>query len=369
VFEEAKRTNKPIILHVQTKKGKGFIPAEDTSPKGAKWHGGGPFDIHKGCFIKSSDTAPSFSKIFGDHLIRMANIDEKICAVTAAMPDGTGLVGFSEKHPQRLIDVSMAEQHAVGIGAGLAAAHLKPFVAIYSTFLQRAYDQIMHDCCLQNLPVRFCLDRAGLVGADGPTHHGVFDISYLRGLPNIVSMAPKDEQEFVTMLNTMRSHQSGPIAVRYPRGSGSKQAVTDFDHEIKIGQAELISEGTDLTMIAIGSMVLPAQRIAQQLQEDLSLKIAVINARFIKPLDEQLILSEVSKSKTVITLEEGTIRGGFGSGILELLTENNMFIPCLRIGIPDEFIVQGSIPELFKEIGLDDQSICSRITSWLKEIK
>ena len=182
-------------------------------------------------------------------------------------------------------------------------------------------------------------------------------------------MAPKDEQEFVTMLNTMRSHQSGPIAVRYPRGSGSKQAVTDFDHEIKIGQAELISEGTDLTMIAIGSMVLPAQRIAQQLQEDLSLKIAVINARFIKPLDEQLILSEVSKSKTVITLEEGTIRGGFGSGILELLTENNMFIPCLRIGIPDEFIVQGSIPELFKEIGLDDQSICSRITSWLKEIK
>ncbi|PCJ20092.1 MAG: 1-deoxy-D-xylulose-5-phosphate synthase [Candidatus Cloacimonadota bacterium] len=369
VLEEAKRTNKPIIVHVQTKKGKGFIPAEDTSPKGAIWHGGGPFDINKGCFIKASDDSPSYSKIFGQHLSRMAKEDPKVCAVTAAMPDGTGLVSFAQEFPDRFFDVSMAEQHAVGIGSGLAASNLKPFVAIYSTFIQRAYDQIMHDCCLQNLPVRFCMDRAGLVGADGPTHHGVFDISFLRGLPNIISMAPKDEQEFVTMLNTMKNHQAGPISIRYPRGSGTKEPVLNFDQTIKIGKAELLSEGDDLTIIAIGSMVIPAQRIAKILEQKLSIKISVINSRFIKPLDEKLILSQSKKSKCVITLEEGTIRGGFGSGILELLSENNLFIPSLKIGIPDEFIVQGSIDVLFKEIGLDDDSICSKVTSWLKEIK
>lgn len=369
VLEEAKRTKKPIIIHVQTKKGRGFIPAEDTSPKGAIWHGGGPFDIHKGCFIKSANEAPSYSKLFGQHLSRMATDDSKICAVTAAMSDGTGLVQFAEQHPDKIFDVSMAEQHAVGIGAGLAASNLKPFVAIYSTFLQRAFDQIMHDCCLQNLAVRFCMDRAGLVGADGPTHHGVFDISYLRLLPNIICMAPKDEQEFVSMLNTMRNHQAGPIAIRYPRGSGTGEAVTDFCSSIKIGEAELVKDGTDLTIIAIGSMVIPAQRVANVLEETLSISVSVINGRFIKPLDEQLILEQVKKSKCVVTLEEGTIKGGFGSGVLELLSSSNVFIPILNVGIPDEFITQGTIPVLFKEIGLDDLSLQQTITSWLKEIK
>jgi len=365
LFEEAKEVTKPVILHIRTTKGKGFSPAEDRSCSGAQWHGGGPFDPISKTFIKKP-SPPSYSKLFGNHLCTMAKKDEKICAITAAMPDGTGLTPFQEEFPNRFFDVSMAEQHGVTLGAGMASSGLRPFVAIYSTFLQRAYDQIIHDVCLQNLPVRFCLDRGGLVGADGPTHHGVFDYAYLRCLPNLVSMSASSEQEFIAMLNTMSAYDNGPISVRYPRGSGPGEEINDLEETIPIGKGVLLRKGKDLSLVALGTMVQTALEVADRLN-DSGIQASVINARFIKPLDEELILNQAGAAGRVVTLEEGCLQGGFGSSVLELLSANQADAKFLQLGIPDQFIPHGSVPQLYKEVDLDPDSIFERIWNWMKK--
>jgi 1-deoxy-D-xylulose-5-phosphate synthase len=368
LLNEAKEVTKPVILHLKTTKGKGFTAAEDTTSAGAQWHGGGPFDPVRETFIKKP-SPPAYSKIFGQHLASMAEEDEKICAITAAMPDGTGLTPFKERHPSRFFDVAMAEQHGVTLGAGMAHSGLTPFVAIYSTFLQRAFDQIIHDVCLQNLPVRFCLDRAGLVGADGPTHHGVFDYAYLRCLPNLISMAPADEQEFVSMLNTMAAYREGPISVRYPRGSGPGKDISQADQRIEIGKGILIEEGKDLTIVAIGSMVETSRQIVELLKK-VGIEAGLINARFVKPLDEEMILEQASRTGKLVTIEEGTVKGGFGSGVLELLHERGVKASVLQVGIPDEFIFHGSVSELYQEVGLDPSTIFETIWKWIQnEVK
>ena len=366
LFEEAKGVTKPVILHIRTTKGKGFSAAEDTSCSGAQWHGGGPFDPVSQTFIKKA-SPPSYSKLLGQHLCTMAKQDSKVCAITAAMPDGTGLTAFQKEYPERFFDVSMAEQHGVTLGAGMAASGLSPFVAIYSTFLQRAYDQIIHDVCLQNLPVRFCLDRGGLVGADGPTHHGVFDYAYLRCLPNMVVMSASSEQEFIAMLNTMQKYDKGPISIRYPRGAGSGEEAQDCNATIPIGKGVLCQKGHDLCLIAVGSMVPTALTVASHLRQ-VGIEASVINARFIKPLDKSLILEQAKLSGRVVSMEEGCIQGGFGSSLLELFSENQLDIKFFQLGIPDQFIPHGNIPQLYKEVGLDPDSIFEKITLWFKNL-
>ncbi len=365
VFEEAKQVSKPVIIHLNTTKGKGFSAAEDNSCAGAIWHGGGPFDPVSEAYIKK-DAPPSYSKVFGTQLCELAKKDEKVCAVTAAMADGTGLIPFQEQFPKRLFDAAMAEQHAVSMAAGMASSGFKPFVAIYSTFLQRGYDQVIHDVCLQRLPVRFCLDRAGLVGADGPTHHGVFDIAFLRNLPNLVCMAPADEDEFMAMLELMRSYSSGPISVRYPRGCGPGSSLEGNHTALKIGKAQTLIEGQDLCLIAIGSMVEKALRLAEALLES-GIRATVINARFIKPLDEDLILDQIHQSSKIVTLEEGNLAGGFGSAVLELFNNHNLHPKLLRLGIPDEFVTHGGVSELYKELGLDHEGLLCKTLAWLPE--
>lgn len=366
LFEEAKTITKPVILHIRTTKGKGFSAAEDTSCSGAQWHGGGPFDPVSQTFLKKA-TPPSYSKLLGQHLCTMANRDERICAITAAMPDGTGLIPFGQQYPDRFFDVSMAEQHGVTLGAGMAASGLAPFVAIYSTFLQRAYDQIIHDVCLQNLPVRFCIDRGGLVGADGPTHHGVFDYAYLRCLPNMVSMAASNENEFIAMLNTMQNYDKSPISLRYPRGAGTGEKVEEYDSTIQIGKGVLCQEGNDLCLVAIGSMVPIALAVASKLRL-IGIKTSVINARFIKPLDESLILEQARLSGKIVSLEEGCIKGGFGSSLLELFSANQLEIKFFQLGIPDQFVPHGNISQLYQEVGLDPDSIFEKIILWFRSL-
>jgi 1-deoxy-D-xylulose-5-phosphate synthase len=364
VFEEVKQVTKPVIIHLKTTKGKGFSAAEDNSCTGAVWHGGGPFDPISETYIKA-EAPPSYSKIFGTQLCALAETDERVCAVTAAMADGTGLIPFQKQFPDRLFDAAMAEQHAVSMAAGMASCGLSPFVAIYSTFLQRGYDQVIHDVCLQQLPVRFCLDRAGLVGADGPTHHGVFDIAYLRNLPNMVAMAPADEDEFIRMLALMRTHSCGPISVRYPKGAGPGGSLPGNDTNLQMGKGHKLLEGKDLCLIAIGSMVEKALRLAEALKKS-GVRSTVVNARFIKPLDEDLILAEAQQTSKIVTLEEGSLAGGFGSAILEIINDHQLDAKILRLGIPDEFVTHGGMSELYKELGLDDEGLHRRTLAWLK---
>lgn len=361
VFENARGLEGPVVVHVMTTKGKGYVPAE-TNP--SAFHGVGPFDVATGKTTGGKPGTASYTGIFGDTLAQLARENEKIVAITAAMPDGTGLTGFAKEFPERFFDVGIAEQHAVTFAAGLAAEGFRPVTAIYSTFLQRAYDQVFHDVCLQNLPVVFALDRGGVVGDDGPTHHGVFDLSYLRHLPGMTLMAPKDENELRHMLKTAVSHD-GPIALRYPRGAGYGIPLDQELREIPIGTGETLAEGDDVAIIAIGITVLPALEAARTLAEK-GIRAMVINARFVKPLDRDLILRAARRTGCIITAEENALQGGFGSAVLELLADEGMTgVRVKRLGIPDRFVEQGPQPQLRADLGIDAAGIAAATEAFL----
>ncbi|WP_458250641.1 1-deoxy-D-xylulose-5-phosphate synthase [Geobacter anodireducens] len=361
VFENARGLDGPVVVHVMTTKGKGYAPAE-TNP--SAFHGVGPFDVATGKTTGGKPGAASYTGIFGDTLAQLARENEKIVAITAAMPDGTGLTGFAKEFPERFFDVGIAEQHAVTFAAGLAAEGFRPVTAIYSTFLQRAYDQVFHDVCLQNLPVVFALDRGGVVGDDGPTHHGVFDLSYLRHLPGMTLMAPKDENELRHMLKTAVSHD-GPIALRYPRGAGYGIPLDQELREIPIGTGETLAEGDDVAIIAIGITVLPALEAARTLAEK-GIRATVINARFVKPLDRDLILRAARRTGCIITAEENALQGGFGSAVLELLADEGMTgVRVKRLGIPDRFVEQGPQQQLRADLGIDAAGIAAATEAFL----
>ena len=356
-LERVKKLNNAVLVHVLTTKGKGYKPAEDNP---ALFHGVGPFDIATGKVLKGKGGAASYTAIFGATICRLAEDDERVVAITAAMPDGTGLAGFAKQYPERFFDVGIAEQHGVTFAAGLAADGKKPVFAVYSTFLQRAYDQVMHDVCLQNLPVVFALDRAGVVGSDGPTHHGVFDLSYLRHLPNMTLMAPKDENELQHMLATAVAHD-GPVAVRYPRGNGYGVPLDQELKALPIGKAELVRDGNGGVVIALGTMVMPACEAAQLLADE-GISLAVVNARFVKPLDRELILSLVQRFGRLVTVEESALQGGFGTAVLELLEEEGINgVPVLRLGYGDQYIEQGEQSELRALCGLDRDGIAASL--------
>ncbi|KPK42105.1 MAG: 1-deoxy-D-xylulose-5-phosphate synthase [Omnitrophica WOR_2 bacterium SM23_29] len=347
----------PILIHTVTKKGKGYIHAEKHPER---FHGTAPFDVETGEIKKvSSKAEPTFTDTFSDGLIELAKDDKRIVAITAAMPEGTGLKKFEEFFPDRFFNVGMAEQHAVTFGAGLAKGGLIPVVAIYSTFLQRSYDQIMHDVCLQGLHVVFCLDRAGIVGEDGPTHHGLFDISYLRHIPNIIIMAPKDQKEFKEMLKFAIYDCRGPVAIRYPR-SKLIAPLGQFE-PISYGKAEVIAKNGDLAILAIGSMTWPSYAAATLLSKE-GIKANVINMRFIKPLDVKLLKESSTRIKRFVVVEEGVLEGGLGSAILEFFERENLEnVVVKRIGLPNKFIEHGKRDELLKIYGLAAQEIAKEV--------
>lgn len=347
LFKKIQTIKKPVLIHLMTLKGKGYTPAE---AKADKFHGVGPFEL-TGKKLNHKNNPVSYTEVFGRTLVDLAQEKKEIVAVTAAMASGTGLNYFAQAFPGRLFDVGIAEQHAVTLSAGLAAGGLKPVAAIYSTFLQRAYDQILIDVCLQNLPVTFAIDRGGLVGEDGATHHGIFDFTYLRSMPNMIVMAPADEDELRHMLKTALEY-SGPAALRYPRGPGQGKPMLGKPVSLTIPKAKVLREGDDITLLAAGSMVLVATEAANNLAK-MGIEAAVINARFIKPLDEETILNYASKTKKIITLEENILAGGFGAAVLELLTAKNLFnvsVKCL--GLPVQFIPHGSRETLLSFCGL-----------------
>ncbi|MFA7468495.1 MAG: 1-deoxy-D-xylulose-5-phosphate synthase, partial [Desulfotomaculaceae bacterium] len=354
VFERAKHIKGPVLVHVITKKGKGYLPAERNPDR---FHGVGPFDKNSGVLnTKRVVLGLSYTEVFGKTLLELAKEDEKIVAITAAMPTGTGLNHFAKVFPERVIDVGIAEGHAVTMAAGLAAAGLKPVVAIYSTFLQRAFDQVIHDVCLQNLPVTFCLDRGGIVGEDGATHHGLFDLSYLRGIPNMVIMAPSNEEELRSMLKTAINY-NGPCAIRYPRGNGIGCQLPDGIIDIKVGKAKVVREGKDIAILAVGNMVNEALEAAALLEQK-GVRAAVIDSRFVKPLDAETLLKFIKASGNVVTVEENVLAGGFGSAILELITEHhlkNINIQC--IGVPNTFVEHGNPGLLRSQYGLVAKNI------------
>jgi 1-deoxy-D-xylulose-5-phosphate synthase len=346
VFNQAKTADGPVLVHVLTRKGKGYAPAEANPDK---FHGVGPFEIDTGKTQKGPRV--TYTEVFGRTVVRLAHDDERVVAITGAMTTGTGLVEFSRQYPDRFFDVGIAEQHAVTLAAGLAVEGMRPVVTIYSTFLQRAFDQVVHDVCLQNLPVVFALDRGGLVGDDGPTHQGAFDLSYLRMIPNIVVAAPKDENELQHLLKSAVDH-SGPIAVRYPRGTGTGCPLDQELKSIPIGKGEVVKDGDDVTLLAIGNMVQVAVEAAETLATK-GINAAVINARFIKPLDIDLITRYAKRTRIVITLEENTTSGGFGSAVLELLANKEIDEVRVRmIGIPDIFVEHGKPSILREKYGL-----------------
>jgi 1-deoxy-D-xylulose-5-phosphate synthase len=345
----------PQFLHVVTRKGKGYAPAE-ADP--IKWHGPGPFDPVSGTIFKEKSTGPSYSQIFGRWLCDMAARDSRIIGITPAMREGSGLVDFSKKFPDRYFDVAIAEQHAVTFAAGLAVEGYKPVVAIYSTFLQRAYDQLIHDVALQNLPVVFALDRAGLVGSDGATHQGSYDLTFLRCIPNMVVMAPADENECRQMLYTA-STLPGPAAVRFPRGTGSGVPIVEEMTALPLGRAQLRREGrSGLLLLAFGALVDSAQRIAERLDATL------VNMRFIKPLDEELVTALAARHHAIVTIEENAIIGGAGSGVSELLAVQGLQRPLLQLGIPDRFIEHGSRESCLAAAGLDLAGLSASVERW-----
>lgn len=362
-FQTAKEIRGPVLIHVGTQKGRGYRPAE-CDP--ARFHGLGAFDIATGESCKGPGCAPSYTQVFGQCITELAERDPRIVAITAAMLQGTGLQLFSERYPQRIFDVGIAEQHAITFAAGLAAEGFKPVIAIYSTFMQRAYDQTIHDVCLQNLPVVFCMDRGGLVGEDGPTHHGVFDLSFLRHIPNMVLMAPKDENELRHMLKTAVDHD-GPIALRYPRGQGIGVPLDQELVPLPIGRGELLVEGSDLLLLAIGVTVQPALEAAATLRNE-GIQVAVINARFVKPLDHRLILEWARNTDAVLTIEENVLQGGFGSAVLELFSDSG-FMPSKmkRLGIPDTFATHASQRILRNQFDIDAEGIAEAALALSKE--
>ena len=345
----------PQFLHVVTRKGKGYAPAE-ADP--IKWHGPGPFDPASGMIFKEPSAGPTYSQIFGKWLCDMADRDPAIVGITPAMREGSGLVEFSKRFPERYYDVAIAEQHAVTFAAGLAAEGFKPVVAIYSTFLQRAYDQLIHDVALQNLPVIFALDRAGLVGSDGATHQGSYDLSFLRCIPNMVIMAPADENECRQMLYTATT-LSSPSAVRYPRGTGPGAAIAAEMTALPVGRAQVRREGrSGLAILAFGVLVEPARKIADRLDATL------VNMRFVKPLDEKLVMAIAARHQAIVTIEENSVIGGAGAGVGELLAFHGMQLPLLHIGIPDRFIEHGSRDTCLAAAGLDLAGLAASIDRW-----
>ena len=354
--------DRPTLIHVVTRKGKGFKHAEDDA---TTFHGASPFCVETGEFVKQEGLAPSYTDMFGATLAQLAQEQPNVLAITAAMCSGTGLDEFAKTFPERFFDVGIAEQHAITYAAGLAAEGFRPVAAIYSSFLQRAYDQIFHDVCLQNLPVTFALDRAGLVGADGATHHGVFDFAYLRHLPNMVVMAPKDENELRHMLKTALNHP-GPAAVRYPRGNGVGVPLDAELRLLDIGKAELLKDGCDVAIFAIGNTVHAALDAAQHLADE-HIDAAVVNARFVKPLDAELLLELARKTGKIVTVEEHVVMGGFGSAVLELLHERGLSKVAVRcIGLPDKFIEHGGQGMLRHQYGLDAEGIEKAVAALLK---
>jgi 1-deoxy-D-xylulose-5-phosphate synthase len=354
----------PVLLHVQTQKGYGYDPAVKDP---LKWHGVTAFDAEAGVMIKavadpSRPTPPSYTQVFGTTLTELARQDEKIVAVTAAMLDGTGLNIFKKAHPQRCFDVGIAEQHAVTFAAGLAVQGMRPVAAIYSTFLQRGFDQVIHDVCLQNLPVTFALDRAGIVGADGPTHHGLYDLSFLRCMPNIIIMAPKDENELRRMLMTSL-YCNRPAALRYPRGNALGVPLEDPIVPLSIGKGELLREGDDTLLIAIGTMVAPTLLIAEKLAEE-GISCAVINARFVKPLDEELLGTWARRVQRIAVIEEGCAPGGFGSAVTEFLADTGILKPVLRCAIADHLVPHGDQKRLLEEEGLGPIALHARLSGF-----
>ena len=345
----------PQFLHVVTRKGKGYAPAE-ADP--IKWHGPGPFDPASGMIFKEASAGPTYSQIFGKWLCDMAELDPMIVGITPAMREGSGLVEFSKRFPDRYYDVAIAEQHAVTFAAGLAAEGFKPVVAIYSTFLQRAYDQLIHDVALQNLPVIFALDRAGLVGSDGATHQGSYDLTFLRCIPNMVIMAPADENECRQMLYTATT-LSSPSAVRYPRGTGPGVPIAAEMTVIPVGRAQMRREGrSGLAILSFGALIESARKIAERLDATL------VNMRFVKPLDEKLVLAVAARHRAIVTIEENAIIGGAGSGVGELLASRDMQLPILQIGIPDRFIEHGSRESCLAAAGLDLAGLTAAIERW-----
>ncbi|HEY3251028.1 MAG TPA: 1-deoxy-D-xylulose-5-phosphate synthase [Ignavibacteria bacterium] len=361
ILEEIRHFNTPILLHVITEKGHGYKPAKTHHQK---FHASTPWDKVTGEAVKKSGGTAAYTKIFGEALVEICKNDEKVVGITAAMPDGTGLDILQKQMPERYFDVGIAEQHAVTFAAGLASEGYTPVCAIYSTFLQRAYDQIIHDVAIQKLPVIFVMDRGGLVGADGPTHHGALDLSYWRCVQGSVIMAPKDEQELRDMLYTATLYKKGPIAMRYPRGNALGVEIKPFE-QIPIGKGEIITSGTDAAILAIGNMVNMAEKTREELLNE-GIDVEVINARFVKPLDTELLLDVFSRHKKVITVEDNVIAGGFGSAILEFMNMHKIKdVDLIVHGLPDKFIDHGTPEELYRDLKLDGKGIASIIREFL----
>ena len=358
LIDHVKDLDGPIVIHAITQKGKGYAFAEEDS---YKYHGVTPFEPVDGKFIKKKSTGNtiSFSQVFGDKLGELMERDEKVVVLTAAMLSGTGIVKLQPKYPDRVLDVGIAEGHAVTCSAGLATTGNKPFVAIYSTFLQRALDHIIHDVAIQKLPVRFMLDRAGFVGSDGPTHHGLYDLTYLRMIPNMTIMVPRNGAELRGMMELACNYENGPLAIRYPRGN-TAELDENKSPQIEFGKAHILRKGQDVALFAVGSMVDTAEDVADVLEAK-GFSTAVINARFVKPLDEKVIVRFGGKVKMLVSLEENTIHGGFGSGVLETLSEKGICVPTLQIGVPDRFIAQGSPEEQRQAAELSPEQISTRI--------
>jgi len=360
-LENCKQLDEPVLLHIVTRKGLGFAPAEEDPET---WHGLGPYNPETGEPIRKQGQPPSYTQVFADTLADLADHDERIVAITAAMPGGTGLSRFAKRHPDRCFDVGIAEQHAVTFAGGLAVEGLRPVVAIYSTFMQRAYDQIIHDICLQNLPVVLCMDRAGVVGADGPTHSGTFDIAFLRCVPNITIMAPKDEAELADMLATALK-QDGPCAIRYPRGCGYGVALGE-PRTLEIGKAEVLEEGDDGLVVAVGSRVRDALAAVETLRRKDGHRFTLINLRFIKPLDEACILDHLEEGKPLLVVEEGAAAGGVGEAIGALALGKGWRGPFARMGMPDAFPPHGSQEKVLRALKLDRRAITGRLRAFFR---
>ncbi|MBI5629482.1 MAG: 1-deoxy-D-xylulose-5-phosphate synthase [Elusimicrobia bacterium] len=369
ILKHVKELKGPILLHCVTKKGKGYAPAEADA---IAWHGPGKFDVASGRFLKApvaKPAPPNYTAVFSKALLREAERDPRIVAITAAMPEGTGLDAFRDKFPRRYFDVGLAEQHAVTFAGGLACGGYRPIVAIYSTFLQRAFDQIEHDVCLQNLPVIFCLDRAGLVGEDGPTHHGVFDYSYLRTIPGMTIMAPADENELQHMLRTA-IELGAPVALRYPRGAGVGVSMDSEPKLLPVGKGVRCKEGRDVTLLAVGSRVHPAVEAAQILA-DRGISAGVLNMRFVKPIDAELLLEAAARTPRLVTVEDHVLDGGFGSAVLEALGRGSgpalgpAGARVLRLGISDHFVEHGAQALLYDSLGLSAPRIAERVAEWI----
>ncbi len=363
-FRLAQGIQGPVLVHVATVKGKGYAPAEEDR---VGYHAQSTFNLSTGKPQPSSKPKPpGYSKVFGYVLTKLAENNPRILGITAAMSTGTGLTKLQEERPDQFVDVGIAEQHAVTLAAGMACEGMRPVVAIYSTFLQRAFDQIVHDVCIQNLPVFFCLDRAGVVGADGPTHQGLYDLAYLRCIPNMVIMAPKDEAELQRMVVTGVEYTEGPIAVRYPRGAGVGVPLAEEGWEsLPIGKGEILRSGEDVLILAYGSMVHPSLQAAEILKEH-GLSATVVNARFLKPLDTELILPLARQATQVVTVEEGCLMGGFGSAVLETLMDAEIQVPVLRLGVPDRLVDHAKPEQALAELGLNSAGIAEQILGKLR---